>query len=92
MTKQSWSNRQKKGLKIDDRFDELVKTQPYNLQKIYDQYTSEKIESLEFEAVGKPNILFSYSGMEADNTFVMNQLANMESEEFVQTAEKMTRD
>lgn len=43
----------------------------------------------DFEAVGKPNQLMSFSGVDHDNTFVMNQLANMSPEEFVETAEQL---
>ena len=44
----------KKGLKIDDRFTELIRSNPSKLQQIYDHHTTSKIP-MDVETTGKPN-------------------------------------
>lgn len=46
---------------------------------------------MDFEVVAKPNQMVSFSSMNND-IYVMNQLANYTSEEFVQTAEQLMDD
>ena len=56
------SARKKKGLKVNDRFTDLIRMKPSCLEKIYDQNTPTKL-NLEIGNSGKPNMLFSYMGM-----------------------------
>lgn len=64
----------------------MLLSRPWQTKKIYDQMTQTKLP-LDFNHFGKPNQLISFSGVNEDNTFIMNQLANMSSEEFVAAAE-----
>ena len=71
---------------MNDRFEDLLRTNPSRLSEIYDQHTPRKLEP-ELETVGKPHILLSFSGIE-DGTFNMAHLANLSSDEFVNFAEQ----
>ena len=42
----------------------------------------------EFEAVGKPNIMVTLAGHDDDRTLVMNQLSNMQADEFINASEQ----
>lgn len=46
---------------------------------------------MEFETVGKPNMLLSFSGVEG-NSFAMSQLGSLSSEEFVDAAKRLKND
>ena len=65
----------KKGLKIDDRFADLIKSNPSKLQQIYDHHTTSKIP-MDVETTGKPNHLVSFFGV-TDELPVMASLSDM---------------
>jgi hypothetical protein len=60
------------------------------LEKIYDQNTPNKL-NLEIGYSGKPNMLFSYMGVQ-DGTYSMAQIGGLSSEEFVEVAEHLGPD
>lgn len=68
--------RDKKRLRLDDRFTDLVKTNKRRIAYVYDQRTPCNVP-MDFEAVGKPNMMVSLAGRDCDNTLVMNQLSHM---------------
>lgn len=80
----------KKGLKLTDRFHDLVQRKPNRLKQIYDQRTANKIPMV-LETVGKPNMLVSVSGIDG-NAFAMGTLACMTPDEFVDAAERLSGD
>lgn len=82
--------RTSKGLKVHDRFTELVRNNPSRIDEIYDQHTKPKI-SMDIETSGKPNQLVSYFGIQ-DDLPLMASLSDMSSEEFVDTAEMLVND
>lgn len=80
--------RRKKGLKLNDRLSELVAVKPKKIEEIYEQHTNSKYVSEDYEIVGKPNLMTAFSGIE-NQTYWMNDLANMSSNEFVMSTEKL---
>lgn len=60
---------------------------PGRLEEIYDLQTNTKLP-MDFESVGKPNVLMSFSGIQ-NHEYIMTQLNNMSVEEFVETAEHL---
>lgn len=85
LTPDEVSDRQSKGLALEDRLTDMVLKKPSRMKEIYDQQTKSKIP-MDFEAVGKPNVLVSFSGIH-DNHYLTGSLNNMTIEEFVQTAD-----
>ena len=74
------------GLNPNDRFNDLLMTKPHLNHKVFDEHAVNKLPA-RFEAVGKPNHLVSFSGLNPDHTVVMNQVGHLSAEELVRACD-----